>query len=128
MRSIKVPFSFSGGGVATTSDILKITEQKIVDAFMTMPGERAINLGYGVGAKALLYEPLNDLSFDDFKNEALDHINQLLDSGRVVDIVMTYPDSPEMAYPEDSVISVTVRYIVPPYTGRAFSFNLSSDI
>ena len=128
MKAIKIPFSFSNGGVATTSDILKITEQKIVDTLMTMAGERAINLGYGVGIKSLLYEPLDSLTFDDFKNDALDAINESLDSGRVVDIVMTYPDSPQMAYPEDSVISVTVRYIVPPYNGRAFTFNLTSDI
>jgi hypothetical protein len=128
MKSIKIPFSFSDGGVAFTDDILQITQQKIVDVLTTSPGERAINTGYGADIRSLLYEPIDNLVFEDFKNDALDAINETLDSGRVVDISVAYPDSPQMAYPEDSVISITVRYVVPPYGGRSFTFNVSSDI
>lgn len=128
MKSISVPFSFSNGSVAQTSDITKITEQKIIDTLVTLPGERAINTGYGAGASTLLYEPLDTLAFDDFKQEAISAVNEALDSGKVIDITITYPNSPQMSYSEDSTIAITVRYIVPPYGGRTFSFNLTSDI
>lgn len=128
MKSIKIPFSFSNGGVSETFDITKITEQKILDVLITMAGERAINAGYGMGVQNLLYEPLDTLAFDDFKEEAISAVNQTLDSGKVVDIIITYPESPQMSFPEDSSLSITVRYIVPPYGGRSFTFNLSSDI
>lgn len=128
MKSILVPFRFVNGGVAEATTITSITEQRIVDVLTTAPGERAINTGYGVGIRSLLYEPLDTLSFDDFKQEAITAINETLDSGRVLDITITYPDSPQMAYPEDSTIAVTVSYVVPPYNGRTFTFNVGSDI
>lgn len=128
MKSISIPFRISNEGIAETTDIDTITKQKIVDVLMTMPGERAIEVGYGAGLKSLLYEPIDSLVFEDFKVDALDAINESLDSGRVVDITITYPDSPQMAYPEDSTIMVSVKYVIPPYGGRSFSFNVTSDI
>lgn len=128
MKSISIPFRFSEGGVAATSNIETITEQKIVDVLMTSPGERAINVGYGANIRSLLYEPLDNLMYDDFKSDAISAINDTLDSGKVIDISLTYQDSPHTAYPEDSTIAVHVRYQVPPYNGRSFSFNVSSDI
>lgn len=128
MKSISIPFRFFEGGVVATSDIETITEQKIVDILTTSPGERAINTGYGANIRSLLYEPLDTLLYDDFKTDAISAINETLDSGKVIDISVTYPDSPQMAYTEDSTIAVQVRYQVPPYNGRSFSFNVSSDI
>lgn len=128
MKAIKIPFSFSKGGVTETTDITKITEQKIVDVLITTAGERAINTGYGMGIQSLIYEPIDSLAFDDYKDEAITAINDTLDSGRVVDILIASPDSPQMAFPEDSTLSITVRYILPPYGGRAFTFDLTSDI
>lgn len=128
MKAIKIPFSFSNGGVTETTDVIKATEQKIVDILTTRPGERAITTNYGVGIQGLLYEMMNPLVFDDFKMDALSKINEELDSGRVLDISITYPDSPEMAYVEDSVIEVNVQYKIPLYGVRTISFNVTSDI
>lgn len=128
MKAISIPFRFESGKVAETSDITDITEKMIIDILTTGPGDRAINIGYGVNIKSLLYEPLDSLAFDDFKVDAISAINEFLESGKVVDITVSYPDSPQMAYTEDSTISVSVRYIVPPYNGRSFTFNVSSDI
>ena len=128
MKVIKIPFSFSNGGVTETDSITTKTEQCIVDVLTTRSGERAINTRYGVGIQSLLYEMMNPLVFDDFKMEAMDAINEELDSGRVLDISITYPTSPEMAYTEDSVISINVQYNIPLYGNRTVSFNVTSDI
>lgn len=129
MKAINIPFKFSNGGVFETSELSQITENKIVDALITSNSERAINASYGVGLKTLLYEPLDSLVFDDFKSDAIVKINETLDSGKVLDITITYPHSPQMAYLEDSSILVTVVYSLPS-TGsiRTFTFNVSSDI
>jgi hypothetical protein len=76
-----------------------------------------------------LYEPLDTLVFDDFKADAIVKVNEALDSGTVLDITISYPDSVQMAYLEDSSILVTVVYSLPS-TGstRTFTFNVSSDI
>ncbi len=128
MKAIKIPFSFSNGGVSETDSITERMEQCIVDVLTTRSGERAINTRYGVGIQSLLYEMMNPLIFDDFKMEAMDAINEELDSGRVLDISITYPTSPEMAYTEDSVISINVQYNIPLYGNRTVSFNVTSDI
>lgn len=129
MQAIKIPFSFSNGGVAAVTDIAKITENQIVDVLLTNNTERAINVQYGVGIKSLLYEPMDTLVFDDFKTDALTKVNDAIDSGTVLDITISYPDSPQMAYIEDSTILVTVVYALPAAGGtRTFSFNVSSDI
>jgi hypothetical protein len=128
MKAIKIPFSFSNGGVSETSDIIKITEQKIVDTLVTRSGERAIKAGYGVGIQSLLYELTNDLIFDDFKQDAKDAINQELESGKVLDISISFQDSAEMAFVEDTPILVNVYYTLPYYGARSFSVNLTSDI
>lgn len=128
MKTITIPFSFTGGGVGETTDVLRATEQKIVDVLTTRTGERAINTNYGVGIQGLLYEVMNPLVFDDFKSEALVKINEELDSGRVLDMSITYPDSPEMAFAEDSVVSISISYSVPLYGTRSLLFNVTSDI
>lgn len=128
MKSIKIPFSFTNGGVTETTSVIDSTEQKIIDVLLTRQGERAIKAGYGVGVQSLLYELVNTLVFDDFKSDAISKINDELDTGRVLDISISYPSSPEMAFVEDSVITITVFYALPIYGNRSVSFNVTSDI
>ncbi len=128
MKVIKIPFSFTDGGVAETTDILKATEQKIIDNLTTRTGERAINTNYGLGIQNLLYEMVNPLVFDDFKTDAITRLNNELESGKVLDMSISYPNSPEMAFVEDSVISVNIVYSMPMNGTRTLTFNVTSDI
>jgi hypothetical protein len=128
LKVIKIPFSFTDGGVAETTDILKATEQKIIDNLTTRTGERAINTNYGLGIQNLLYEMVNPLVFDDFKTDAITRLNNELESGKVLDMSISYPNSPEMAFVEDSVISVNIVYSMPMNGTRTLTFNVTSDI
>jgi hypothetical protein len=128
MQSIKIPFSFSNGSVANTTDAALSTQQRIIDVLVTIPGERAINTGYGVGIQGLLYEAMDALVFDDFKSDAISKLNEVIDSGKVLDITISTPESEQMAYIEDSAIEVKVVYSVPSFGVRNFTFNVSSDI
>lgn len=128
MKAIKLPFSFSNGGVSETTDIIQITEQQIIDTLVTRSGERAIKAGYGVGIQSLLYELENSLVFDDFKQEAMIAINEELESGRVLDISISYPDSMEMAFVEDTPALINISYSLPLYGTRSLSVNVTSDI
>jgi hypothetical protein len=128
MKSINIPFSFSNGGVKESSDINVITQNKIVDVLITNKAERAINTGYGVGLKYLLYENMDSLVFDDFKLGALAEINEALDIGTVLDILVSQQDSLQTAFVEDSTLVVTVVYALPTTTSvTSFTFNVSSD-
>jgi hypothetical protein len=128
VKAIKIPFSFSNGGVTETSDIIEITEQKITDTLVTRQGERAIKTGYGVGIQSLLYELDNNLVFDDFKQDAREAINEELESGKVLDISISFQDSAEMAFVEDTPVLVNIYYTLPFYGARNLSVNVTSDI
>lgn len=128
MKAISIPFNFSNGSVVATTEQTTITEQNIVDVLMTSPGERAINVGYGANIQSLLYEPMDTLVFDDFKLDVLDKINKVLTSGNVVNIATSYPDSPQMSFPEDSTLYVSVQYSLPFEGSRGFTFNINTTI
>jgi hypothetical protein len=128
MKTIKIPFSFSNGGVTETADILEYTEQRIVDVLTTRTGERAINTNYGVGIQSLLYEMVDSLVFDDFKTEALVKLNEEVGSARVVDVSIGSQELIQAGYLEDSTVVITVVYSIPTYGTRSFSFNVTSDI
>jgi hypothetical protein len=128
MKSINIPFSFSNGGVSESSDIAIITQNKIVDVLITNSAERAINTSYGVGIQSLLYESIDSLLFDDFKSEALVKINEVLDTGSVLDISIAQEDLIQTAFVEDSTIAITVVYSLPTTNSiTTFTFNVSSD-
>ena len=128
MKTIKIPFSFSDGGITETSDIVEYTEQRIVDILTTRTGERAINTNYGIGIQGLLYEMIDSLVFDDFKTEALVKLNEEVGSARVVDMSIESPEILQAGYLEDSTVVITVVYSIPTYGTRNFSFNVTSDI
>lgn len=128
MKTIKIPFSFTDGGITETSDILEYTEQRIVDILTTRSGERAINTNYGIGIQGLLYEMIDSLVFDDFKTEALVKLNEEVGSARVVDMSIESPEILQAGYLEDSTVVITVVYSIPTYGTRNFSFNVTSDI
>jgi hypothetical protein len=128
MKSINIPFSFSNGGVRESSDIATITQNKIIDVLITGSAERAINTSYGVGIQSLLYESIDSLLFDDFKSEALVKINEVLDTGSVLDISIAQEDLIQTAFVEDSTIAITVVYSLPTTNSiTTFTFNVSSD-
>lgn len=128
MKSISIPFRFSNGGVAITTDLNKITEQKIIDVLVTAPGERVIYKGYGANLRALLYEPLDDLIFADFKVDAIQDINESLDTGKVSDIIIGTSDNPAASVPDQDSLTVRVIYKTTPYDGGILDFNVSASI
>jgi hypothetical protein len=128
MKSINIPFSFKNGGVSESSDVDTSTKNKIIDVLVTNKFERAINAGYGVGISSLLYESVDTLIFDDFKSEALVKINETLDSGTVLDIIISQEDLIQTAFTEDSTILVTVVYsLFTTNSVSTFTFDVNAN-
>ena len=128
MKSINIPFSFKDGGVSESSDVDTSTKNKIIDVLVTNKFERAINAGYGVGISSLLYESVDTLIFDDFKSEALVKINETLDSGTVLDIIISQEDLIQTAFTEDSTILVTVVYsLFTTNSVSTFTFDVNAN-
>lgn len=123
MRSLKLPISFQGGRVATTSNIETIVKQKIIDVLVTSRGERVMNMGYGSGAYSYLYEPMDPLIFADFKQEAISDLHRNVSGVEIMNINIGVPSS--LYDGENTTVTVTVSYRIPPMQVTSMTFNIS---
>lgn len=128
MKSISVPFSFASdtGGVATVSSIDSAMRQNIIDILTTSPGERVMNFNYGANIRNLLFEELDPLVFAEYRMDAINDLNSLLPFGKVTDVQIGVPYDSLSGLDTDTTISVSVKYIVPPYDTSVVTFNINN--
>jgi len=106
LRTITVPFSFSGGTVGTTDDPHQIARQEITNVVMTDQYERVMLPGYGASASRMLFESPDDLVVADFKEETISMLNTNL-SNCIVQNLSVSQHAPDRTYsPEDAEATV----------------------
>lgn len=121
MPSIKIPFSIaSSGKVENITNNEKIIEQQIIDVLSTSEFERVMRPLYGASAVNLLFEPMEELVFSEFKVDALEKINRHVSGAAVVDILVS-----PMEIAGDNVMSVTASYSVRSGSVKTFSFQIT---
>lgn len=126
MPSIRVPFQINdSGSVVSVSTPEKIIEQKIIDILTTSRFERVMRPEYGSGAYDLLFEPVDELVYGEFRTDALDEINRNLTSASVIDISIAPARQPYFDDDVSSTIEITVRYMSRPQGVRSFSFQVA---
>lgn len=126
MSTFKTPFSITESGrVAIEKDPNRAIEQQIVDALTTAPYERPMNPGYGANAMALLYEPVDDLLYSEYKTDALLVLSQRVPSATIVNLninpssVSNYAQNGEL-----NGLTISVQYRTNLATTKSFSFKL----
>ena len=114
MRTISVPFTFSGGSLQNTDDPHKIARQEIINVLMTEQYERVMAPGYGASTTRLLFTTLDNLVVSDYKEEALSMLNNhmsncVVRSLEVTDQPASVPQSGGTADPQ-ATLYVNVAY------------------
>jgi len=126
MKSIKVPFNFSGGRVATTFSPEIVAEQKIVNVLTTNKYERVMRHRYGANINQLLYEEIDELSIIDFvvdaKHEASDNISRT----SILDIKITSPNTVASYGNSETTLGITVIYRIPLGAPQVVSFKIAA--
>lgn len=126
MPSIKVPFSIAPSGkVATVTSEDKIVEQQIIDALTTSAFERVMRPNYGAGARDLLFEPVDDLIYGEFRTEALQKINRNLSAGIVTDISIKPSPAPYISDSDGTTLIMTARYSLRAGLSQTVSFEIT---
>lgn len=121
MPSIRVPFSIAASGkVESTTTNEKIIEQQIIDVLSTSEFERVMRPLYGASAVNLLFEPLDELVFSEFKVDALEKLNRNVSGAAVVDMAV---EPLEIA--GDTVLSITAKYSMRTGSIKTFSFQVT---
>jgi len=126
MPSIQTPFRInSSGSVAAVSTPERIIEQKIIDVLTTNRFERVMRPEYGAGAYQLLFEPVDELIYGEFRTDALDEVNRNVSSAAISDIIVAPATQPYFNDEPASTIEITVRYLLRPQGVRSFTFQIT---
>lgn len=109
MRSISVPFQFTNGKVAETTNDDKIARQRIADVLATDKYERVNRPEYGADIRSLLFEPLDPLVFADYRVDAIRDMNDYVSNARITDLQIR-EGNPIYQGSSDSTLVVRVVY------------------
>lgn len=127
MPSILVPFTIdSSGRVAKAIEPDLIARQQIVDILTTDKFERMLRPDYGAGAQQLLFEPVDDLIYSEFKMDALQEINKNLAIATVTDIRISPVSVPVTGDEGQNTLEIWVRYRVLPFAQSSFTFRITA--
>jgi|LauGreDrversion4_2_1035121.scaffolds.fasta_scaffold1960569_1 phage baseplate assembly protein W len=127
MATFKTPFYITEAGkVAVEKDPNKGIEQQIIDVLTTAPYERPINPGYGANAMSLLYEPVDELLYAEFRTDALIALAQRVSSASIVNLVISPSTTSNYAQTGESVgLDIRVQYRTNLSVTQTFSFKLT---
>ena len=86
--SAKLPLAYTkaDGPYLLTKDLTENTKQKLKTLIFTNPGERVMNVDFGVGFSSLLFENATDDVLEDLKERLFTQVDQYLPFVRIVDV------------------------------------------
>ena len=127
MPSIYTPFKIDNSGrVAKTNTPERIVEQHIIDVLTTSKFERVMRPTYGAGATQLLYEPVDDLIYGEFKTDALMELNKHLTMASINNMLIQPSENPYVDEDPSVVIEIKVQYSMAMSNSRVFSFKIAT--
>lgn len=124
MKAIYLPFQFKNGKVATVGDFDAIIKQQILDVLTVSRQERVMRPDYGVGAYGMLYELIDPLVWEDFKEVAMREISDNVRGVTIRDIVISDNDQSQMSNTQTS-ISISVFYEILPSQKSSVTLSVS---
>jgi phage baseplate assembly protein W len=127
MATLLTPFHIdSTGKVAKTNDLDLTVRQMIIDVLTTLKFERLTRPSYGAGIYSLMFEPVDDLVFGEFRIEALSLLNANVPQATIVDLQIKPADLSPMADGYSTTLTVTVSYSMRMLGIKTFSVNITA--
>ena len=124
MTTIAVPFKIKENGkIGEITDQKKAAEQRIIDVLVTTKGERVMRPAYGGNAMELLFEPVDDLLYGEFRVDALNELSRFTSGVNIEDLIVSPADS-FSSDDYETTLNIGVRYSVGPFDRQTFSFYL----
>lgn len=125
MKSIRIPFQFDGGKLATTTSTDLIAKQKIIDVLTTMKFERVLRHNYGGQIQSMLFEPIDDLMFADFKIEAMQALSECVSRVQVLDMYVMHTGQQQYFSSESTTVTLGVLYKLPLASPQLVTLNVA---
>ena len=122
MAVIQMPFTInSNGQVNATTDRDIAVRQRITDVLVTSTGERTMKPTYGGNARLLLFEPMDELLFGEFRMDALTELSRSM-TGATIQDLSVQPASSAQFDDYATTLLVSVRYSIGTFQKSSFSF------
>ena len=96
------------GPYGLNKTLLETIKQNLKMLLLTSPGERMMDSNFGVGLRALLFEPDTDLLRERLKSRISNQVKQYMNFLYITDINVSKPDSNE-----ENTMFVSIRYTIP---------------
>lgn len=122
MRSIAVPFRFSGGRVGQTTDADTIVRQKIVNYLTTSASTRFNLPSYGMDLSTLLFEPVDSLVQADLKMDVIPGLQRYVSGATILDFDISQDEL------DPTTAVVTITYSLPLSPVKTFAFAVVNDL
>jgi len=107
--SAKLPlqYSLSDGPYALNKNIASVVRQNIKMVIFTSPGERCMDIKFGVGIRTYLFEPTSELTRTNLRDRIIQQINTYLPFVQIVSLGVTTDDL------EPNKLYVNMEYTFP---------------
>ena len=116
--SAKLPLAYTkaDGPYLLTKDLTENTKQNLKTLIFTNPGERVMNVDFGVGFSALLFENATDSVLEDLRERLFTQVDKYLPFVRIIDVKTEL---------NENTAFLRVEYII---SGLNISDNLDLDV
>ena len=106
--SAKLPLTISprDGAYTLNQTIKETVAQNIKTIILTSPGERIMDLNFGVGIKRYLFEPLTETTKESIRNRILNQISTYMSSVRIEGLDI-------QSFEESNHINIRLAYTFP---------------
>ena len=116
--SAKLPLAYTkaDGPYLLTKDLTENTKQNLKTLIFTNPGERVMNVDFGVGFSALLFENATDSVLEDLRERLFTQVDKYLPFVRIIDVKTEL---------NENTAFLRVEYVI---SGLNISDNLDLDV
>ena len=107
--SLKLPVSYDpeDGPYALTKTLPEAVKQNFKNMMLTCPGERVMDINFGVGVKRFLFENLEDNVIEDLRQRTYEQVNKYIPFISVLDFQTNFDES-------NYVWNVRIKYVIDP--------------
>ena len=107
--SLKLPIGYDAedGPYALTKTLPETVKQNFKNLMLTCPGERVMDINFGVGIKRYLFENLEDNVIEDLRARTFEQVSKYIPFIKVLDFQTFYDEG-------NYLWNVRIKYVIEP--------------